>query len=40
MFYQEKLKDFDEMTNISLELRKKLKENYTICNYNMTINDT
>ena len=25
--YQEKVKDFDDMTNISLELRKKLKEN-------------
>ncbi len=33
--HQEKVKDFDEMTNISLELRKKLKENYTICNYNI-----
>ena len=31
--YQEKVKDFDEMTNLSLDLRKKLKENYTICNY-------
>ena len=33
--YQEKVKTFDEMTNISLELRKKLKENYTLCNYNI-----
>ena len=33
--YQEKVKSFDEMTNISLELREKLKENYTICNYNI-----
>ena len=33
--YEEKVKDFDEMTNISLELRKKLKENYTMCNYNI-----
>ena len=31
--YQEKVKSFDEMTNISLELREKLKENYTICNF-------
>ena len=33
--YQEKVKSFDEMTNISLELRKKLKENYTMCNFNI-----
>ena len=32
--YQEKVKSFDEMTNLSLELREKLKQNYTICNYN------
>lgn len=31
--YVDKVKDFDEMTNLSLELRKKLKENYTICNF-------
>ena len=31
--YQEKVKEFGEMTNLSLELRKKLEENYTICNY-------
>lgn len=31
--FQEKVKSFDEMTNISLELREKLKENYTICNF-------
>jgi len=31
--YQEKVKSFDEMTNLSLELRKKLEENYTICNF-------
>ena len=31
--YVEKVKSFDEMTNISLELREKLKENYTMCNY-------
>jgi 23S rRNA (adenine2503-C2)-methyltransferase len=33
--YVEKVKSFDEMTNLSLELRKKLKENYEICNYNI-----
>lgn len=33
--YVEKVKTFDEMTNISLELREKLKENYTICNFNI-----
>lgn len=31
--YQEKVKTFDEMTNLSLESREKLKENYTMCNY-------
>ena len=31
--YQEKVKSFDEMTNLSLNLREKLKENYTICNF-------
>ena len=31
--YVEKVKSFDEMTNISLELRKKLKENFDICNF-------
>ena len=31
--YQEKVKSFDEMTNISLQLREKLKENYTMCNF-------
>ena len=31
--YEEKVKSFDEMTNISLELREKLKQNYTICNF-------
>lgn len=30
--FVEKVKSFDEMTNISLELRNKLKENYDICN--------
>ena len=33
--YQEKVKSFDEMTNLSLELREKLKKNYTICNFNI-----
>lgn len=33
--YQEKVKNFDEMTNLSLELREKLKNSYTICNYNI-----
>ena len=33
--YQDKVKSFDEMTNISLDLREKLKENYTICNFNI-----
>lgn len=31
--YVEKVKSFDEMTNLSLELREKLKSNYTMCNY-------
>ena len=31
--YGEKVKSFDEMTNLSLMLREKLKENYTICNF-------
>ena len=35
--YIEKVKEFNEMTNLSLELREKLKENYTMCNYNMCI---
>ena len=33
--YEEKVKSFNEMTNLSLELRKKLEENYTICNFNI-----
>ena len=33
--YVEKVKSFDEMTNLSIELRNKLKENYSICNYNI-----
>ena len=31
--YVDKVKKFDEMTNLSVELREKLKENYTMCNY-------
>ena len=31
--YIEKVKSFDEMTNLSIDLRKKLSENYTMCNY-------
>ncbi|MCI8443611.1 MAG: 23S rRNA (adenine(2503)-C(2))-methyltransferase RlmN [Clostridia bacterium] len=33
--YQEKVKTFDEMTNLSLDLREKLKQNYTMCNFNI-----
>ena len=33
--YVDKVKSFDEMTNLSLELREKLKQNYNICNYNI-----
>ena len=33
--YQDKVKSFDDMTNLSLDLREKLKENYTICNFNI-----
>lgn len=33
--FVEKVKTFEEMTNISLELREKLKQNYTMCNYNI-----
>lgn len=31
--YQEKVKSFSEMTNLSLELREKLEQNYTMCNF-------
>lgn len=31
--YLEKVKEFDEMTNLSIELREKLKENFSMCNY-------
>lgn len=33
--YQDKVKSFDDMTNLSIELREKLKANYTICNFNI-----
>ena len=33
--YQEKVTSFDEMLNLSLELREKLKQNYSICNFNI-----
>ena len=33
--YVDKVKEFDEMTNLSLSLREKLKDNYTMCNYNI-----
>ncbi len=33
--YDEKVQAFDEMTNLSLELREKLKNNYTMCNFNI-----
>ena len=31
--YVDKVKEFDDMTNLSLELREKLKQNYTMCNF-------
>ena len=33
--YDEKVESFDEMTNLSLDLREKLKQNYTMCNFNI-----
>lgn len=33
--YVDQVKKFDEMTNLPLELREKLKSNYTMCNYNI-----
>ena len=33
--YQDKVKSFDDMTNLSIDLREKLKTNYTICNFNI-----
>ena len=31
--YKDKVKEFDEMTNLSIELREKLQQNYTMCNF-------
>ena len=31
--YVDKVKEFDEMTNLSMELREKLKQEYTMCNF-------
>ena len=31
--FVENVTSFDEMTNLSLELREKLKQNYTMCNF-------
>ena len=33
--YEENVISFDEMTNLSLDLRQKLKENFTLCIYNI-----
>lgn len=33
--YVDKVTSFDEMTNLSLELREKLKMNFSICNFNI-----
>lgn len=33
--YVDKVKSFDDMTNLSLELREKLKKKFTICNFNI-----
>ena len=33
--YQENVTGFDEMTNLSLELREKLKQNYSLCIFNI-----
>ena len=33
--YVDKVKEFDEMTNLSIELREKLKKEYTMCNFNI-----
>jgi len=33
--YKEKVKSFDDMTNLSLDLREKLKKEYSICNFNI-----
>ncbi len=31
--FKDRVKNFEEMTNLSIELREKLKQNYTICNF-------
>ena len=36
--YIDKVKSFEEMTNLSLELEKKLEENYTMCNFEIIKN--
>lgn len=36
--YKDRVKDFEEMTNLSIELREKLKQNYTICNFKILKN--
>ena len=33
--YREKVTSFDDMTNLSLDLREKLKNNYSMCNFNI-----
>ena len=33
--YIDKVKEFDDMTNLSIELREKLKKEYTMCNFNI-----
>lgn len=33
--YEDNVTSFDEMTNLSLSLREKLKQNYTLCIYNI-----
>ncbi len=33
--YVDKVKEFDEMTNLSIELREKLKKEYSMCNFNI-----
>ena len=35
--YVDKVKEFEDMTNLSLELRNKLKENYTMCNFEQIV---
>ena len=33
--YEENVSSFDDMTNLSLELREKLKQKYTLCIFNI-----